>query len=174
MSLHWHVLRSKPNKEDFIARQLEARNVEIFYPRLSVKPVNPRARKIKPYFPGYLFIHIDLSIYPFTVFERIPGVANLVSFGGDPASVPDNVVSAIRSKVEQINASGGEVLSSIHSGDWVKIEKGPFEGYEGIFDTTISGTERVRVLLKMLEKRQLPVEMPAGFVTPKKTPPHSR
>jgi transcriptional antiterminator RfaH len=44
-------------------------------------------------------------------------------------------------------------------GDSVRIEAGPFAGYEAIFDGTISGQERVRVLLRFLEKRQVVVEL---------------
>lgn len=56
MTLQWFVLRSKPNKEDFFYDQLLAHRLEVFYPCIRVQVVNPRTRKIKPYFPGYLFI----------------------------------------------------------------------------------------------------------------------
>ena len=60
MSELWYALRSKPNKEEALWRELTARSYEVFYPQLHVQPVNPRSRKVLPYFPGYLFINIDL------------------------------------------------------------------------------------------------------------------
>jgi transcriptional antiterminator RfaH len=40
------------------------------------------------------------------------------------------------------------------------IEDGPFSGYRAIFDAQISGEERVRVLLRMLDKhREVPLEL---------------
>jgi hypothetical protein len=39
-----------------------------------------------------------------------------------------------------------------------------FEGYEGIFDATLSGRQRVRVFLKMLNDRFVPVELDAGTI----------
>ena len=61
MTTHWYALRSKPCKEDILWRQVGLRGFECFYPRLRVKPVNPRSRKIRPYFPGYMFVRADLS-----------------------------------------------------------------------------------------------------------------
>ncbi|HQM55596.1 MAG TPA: transcription termination/antitermination NusG family protein, partial [Anaerolineaceae bacterium] len=90
MTISWYVMRSKPNREEFLARELESRNVEYYYPRLRVNPVNPRARRFKPYFPGYLFIHLDLEQVNVLSLEHVPGAANLVSFGGEFSHVPDN------------------------------------------------------------------------------------
>ena len=174
MSKLWHVLRSKPNKESFLAGQLESRNIEFYYPQLSVHPVNPRSRKIRPYFPGYVFIHTDLSVNNSVLFARIPGATSLVFTGGEAGYIPENILRAIQSRVEEINEAGGEMLESLKRGDWVKIHSGPFEGYEAIFDYRIEGTERVKVLLSMLKGRQLSVELPATYMRLKKATSNSR
>jgi len=61
MTQRWYVIRSKPRKEEFLAEQMQMRKLEIFEPLIRVQTVNPRARKIKPYFPGYVFVHLDLE-----------------------------------------------------------------------------------------------------------------
>jgi transcriptional antiterminator RfaH len=61
MAVEWFVLHSKPHKEELLAEQLELRRIETFYPRIRVQVVNPRARKVRPYFPGYVFMHVDLD-----------------------------------------------------------------------------------------------------------------
>ena len=61
MSYQWYALRSKSRKEDAVWRQLQSQGYEVFYPCLRVHPVNPRSRKIVPYFPGYLFVEVDLD-----------------------------------------------------------------------------------------------------------------
>jgi transcription antitermination factor NusG len=91
-------------------------------------------------------------------------MVRLVSFGGEVSIVPDAIVHAIRVKVDEINAAGGQKTPGIKPGTTVKIEKGPFEGYEGIIDARIPGKERVRVLLKMLQNRKVPVELPVENV----------
>ncbi|HNR02683.1 MAG TPA: transcription termination/antitermination NusG family protein [Anaerolineaceae bacterium] len=165
MATSWHVMRSKPNREEFLARELESRDVEYYYPRLRANPVNPRARRFKAYFPGYLFIRVDLEKVNHSTLEHIPGAAILVSFGGEFSYVPENIVHAIRRKVDDVNGQGGERAAALHPGDRVENERGPFAGYRAILDANLPGTDRVRVLLQMLERRELPVEIRAEGLT---------
>ena len=160
MSQQWYVMRSKPNKESFLWDQLNLQGIECYYPRLRVKPVNPRSRTIKPYFPGYLFVRVDLEQINLSALQWMPGAAGLVSFGGEAASVPNFLVNTIRNRVDQINAAGGETLAGLKKGQTVRIQGGPFAGYKAIFDTRLSGNERVRVLLELLDKGQVPLELP--------------
>jgi transcriptional antiterminator RfaH len=78
-------------------------------------------------------------------------------------------VYAIRSRLDEIAAAGGEVFDALHKGDVVRINYGPFDGYEAIFDSRLPGTERVRVLLEFLSHRYIPIELDAGHLQPKKT-----
>jgi transcription antitermination factor NusG len=162
--MKWYATRSKPRKEDFLAEQLEIRRVEVFNPRVKVQRVNPRARKTRAYFPGYIFIHVDLARTGWTPVQFIPGASGIVSFGGEAADVPDGLVHAIRERVDEINAAGGETLEKLVPGKPIFIHSGPFEGYEGIFDERLPGSDRVRVLLKLLKDRHLRVDLPAGQV----------
>jgi transcription elongation factor/antiterminator RfaH len=165
MNPQWYALRCKPRKEDIVWKQVREQGHEIFYPRLRIHPVNPRSRKIVPYFPGYLFVRIDLEKVGLSAFNWMPHTIGLVSFGGEPASVPDNMIYAVQQRVEEIAAAGGEVFDGLKKGDRVRIHLGPFEGYEAIFDTRLPGTERVRVLLQFLaEHREVPVEMDASAI----------
>jgi len=160
----WYVLHSHPNKEDLLWQQLLAREIEVFYPRIQANPVNPRARKIKPYFPGYLFVCTDLEKLGLSTLQWMPYSTGLVMFGGEPSALPESIVQVIRQRVDEINTAGGEVLDALKPGDRVVIQEGPFEGYEGIFDVRLSGKERVRVLLEMLGARKVPVELKAGQI----------
>lgn len=168
MSANWYVLRSKPRKEDFLYGQLRARKIEAYYPKVRVQPVNPRARKSKPYFPGYLFIHIDLEEENLSSLQWMPGATGLVSFGNEPSWVPEALVNTIQKQVARINAAGGENLAGLTSGDEVIIEDGPFAGYKAIFDLSLPGNERVRVLLQLLEDQNMRLELPASQVKKRK------
>jgi len=171
MTPNWYVLRSKPNREEFLEGQLFARGIETYYPRLKAHPVNPRARKFKPYFPGYIFVRVDLEKTLASNLERIPGTANLVTFGGETPVIPGYLMDAIRFKVDKVNATGDLSELVIKPGATVRIERGPFEGYEGIVDVRIPGKERVRILLNFLQNRKLAVELPANYVEIKQEPP---
>jgi len=165
MTTHWYALRSKPRKEDVVWRQTINQGYEVFYPRLKVKPVNPRSRKLVPYFPGYLFVKVDIDLIGISTFQWMPYTIGLVTFGDEPAIVPESLIYAIKHRVSEIIAAGGELFDGLNKGDIVYIEDGPFSGYEAIFDARIPGTERVRVLLRFLnDKRQVPVELKAGQI----------
>jgi transcriptional antiterminator RfaH len=169
MSIQWYALRSKPRKEEVVWRQARDQGFEVFYPRLKVHTVNPRARKIRPYFPGYLFVQVDIDAVGLSVFQWMPHATGLVSFGGEPSAVPENLISAIRHRLEEINAAGGEVFDGLKHGDTVIISYGPFEGYQAIFDARIPGSERVRVLLQLLSnQRRVPVELDVSHIRRKK------
>lgn len=159
MTISWYAMRSKPNKEDFLAGQLESYGVEVYFPRLRVTPVNPRARKLRPYFPNYLFVHVDLDVINASDLRWMPGASGLVSFDGKPASVPDFLIAAIQKQVDHLNASARDLTNNLKTGDLVIVQEGPFAGYEAIFDTRLSGQDRVRVLLNLLQKRQVPLEL---------------
>lgn len=162
--LRWHVLRSKPRKEAALSRFAQMNGHEIFYPRIPVKPVNPRASQIRPYFPGYLFVRTDIGAAGLSTFRWMPFSQGLVHVGGEPAPVPDTVVRAIRSRVAEIWEVGGLVFGELEKGDRVIIKDGMFEGYVGIFDAHLPGKERVRILLKMLNDRFVPTELHVGSV----------
>ena len=159
MTISWYAMRSKPNKEDFLAGQLDSYGVEVYFPRIRVTPVNPRARKMRPYFPNYLFIHVDLDVVNLSMLRWMPGASGLVSFDGEPASVPDLLIGALQKQVGHLNASSRSLLDELKPGDSVMVQTGPFAGYEAIFDGRISGRDRVRVLLGFLQKRQIPLEL---------------
>jgi transcription antitermination factor NusG len=169
MADSWYALQSKSNKEEALYEQLLSQGFEVFYPRIRVTPVNPRARKIRPYFPGYMFVRADLVAVGLSTFQWMPFSRGMVVFDQDPAPVPDPLINAIRRKVEHVNLIGGEVFAGLDKGDEVLIHDGPFAGYEAIFDLRLPGSERVRVLIKLLSQRQVPVELHVGQIRQKKT-----
>jgi len=167
MALSWYVLHSKPNREQFLFSQLQHREIETFYPRLRVKPVNPRARKIKPFFPGYLFVHVDLDDVSLSSLAYVPGAHSLVSFDYEPAVVPDEVIHMIKSNVERLNQKSKEAKSTLKHGDPVEVKGGPFAGYQAIFDSNMKGSDRVRLLIKLLHGQQIKVQVPRDMAKPK-------
>jgi transcription antitermination factor NusG len=97
----WYAMQSKPNLEDGLYTELVARDVEVFYPHIRVTPVNPRARKIKAYFPGYLFVHVDIEKVGISMVQYMPFARGIITFDRAPAVVPDGLISAIRRRVEE-------------------------------------------------------------------------
>jgi len=168
MSLSWYVLQSKPNKEDFLFSQLQQRDIQVYYPRLRVDPVNPRSRKVRPFFPGYLFVNVDLEQTPLSSIAYVPGMNRVVCFDQEPAIVPEDIIQTIIHNVEKINENPDLEYNQLHQGDPVTIQGGPFEGYEAIFDTRLEGSERIRLLVKLLHGHQIRIQVDKKMVKPKK------
>ena len=160
----WFVLRCKPHKEAFLAEQLRMHGFGIFNPHIRVQRVNPRARTLRPYFPGYVFVRIDPERVNLSTLQWMPGSVGLVSFGGEPACVPDGLVQAIRRKVEAVHSVDEEYMDRWKAGELLVVHSGPFSGCEAIFDTRASGDERAKVLLKLLSNRQVRLELPADQI----------
>jgi len=154
----WYVIHSQPHKEDQLANQLNAYGIEVFYPNVFVKPKNPRAKKIRPYFPGYMFVRSDLDAIGITTFQRMPYSTGLVEFGGEPAIVPENLIAAIKKNIQN-SKYPNESQSEFQANDVVSIDGSALQGYTAIFDKQITGSERVRVLLKILNDRLVPVDL---------------
>ena len=170
MTLRWYALRSKPNREEALWGEATARGFQVYYPRIRVQPVNPRARKIKPYFPGYMFVQAHIEAVGFSTFAWMPYSNGLVFCGSEPSPVPDVLINAIRRHLDDVNAAGGELFDGLKPGDIVEIQAGPFSGYEAIFDSRLPGNQRVRVLLELLSKGSLPLELPSGQIQRKNRP----
>jgi transcription antitermination factor NusG len=165
MSSHWYALRVKPHKERTVYRQLQCQEcIELFFPSINVEPKNPRAAKEQPYFPGYMFVRADLNRLGTNLFNWTPGTHGLVSFDNEPAVVPEHLIVELRRRVAQIRAAGGLLFDNLQKGDRVRIVRGPFEGYEAIFDMRLPGRERVQVLLAFLSKYPQPVKLPVSNI----------
>lgn len=163
--LKWYVFQSKFRKENLVCEQLRLLNLDTFFPCLYVQPVNPRASRIKPYFPGYVFGRLDLEHTSRSIINWIPGAIGIVSFGGEPVPVPDHLITMLQQHLETINVSKGRFAERFQLGDLVAIQGGPFAGYEAIFNSHLPGRDRVEVLLKLLQGPQIRVQLPAQQVT---------
>jgi transcriptional antiterminator RfaH len=96
---------------------------------------------------------VDLENINVSDLKWMPGASSLVSFDGEPASVPDLLIEALQKQVERENESLRNETKNFQAGDTVLIQNGPFAGYEAVFDMSISGEDRVRVLLNLLQGR---------------------
>jgi transcriptional antiterminator RfaH len=83
---YWYAIRSKPRKEEVVWRQIRTQGYDVFY-RLRVQPINPRSKKWRPYFPGYMFVRVDIEHVGLSAFQWMPHAMGLVCFGDEPAIV---------------------------------------------------------------------------------------
>jgi transcription elongation factor/antiterminator RfaH len=163
---NWYVMHSKPRKEALLRERLRIQRIQVYLPSIRVKPVNPRARKEQPFFPGYLFVHVDLEQISVSELRWIPGATGIVCLGGEPAIVGDSLIRTIQEQIENITESNNQSVDRFKSGDWVVINEGPFANYNAMFDCRLSGQARVRVLLELLQGQKMRLELSANQLQP--------
>lgn len=160
-SLHWYALHVKLHKEQAVYQQLVNHKIEAFFPSIHVKPKNPRAAKVRPYFPGYIFVRADLEQSDLLTIKWMPGTKGIVSFDDTPTIVPNNLIAKLREQIAAVKAAGGLGKQTLQSGDKVKIVDGPFAGYNAIFDAYLPGNERVQILLSFLSNQPKRIKLDA-------------
>jgi transcriptional antiterminator RfaH len=144
----WYAVMAKPRQEQTATSFLEQSGIETYYPEvnhiLSVK--GRRSVRRSGLFPGYFFARFDYDRQYRTV-SYCRGVRRIVTFGQTPAEVESGLLDDIRRRLSQQDMIP---TSRLTHGEVVRIRHGPLAGVEGVFDSCLSGKERVVVLLRAL------------------------
>lgn len=148
---HWYAVHTKPHQERAVEGGLLNRGIETYLPVL--KPSRTRLRRQAhptPFFSGYLFARLDLTRIPLSSINWSPGVNRVVSFGGQPAVVHDQVLDWLKQRLTQLDDNNYFHGLPLQPGDRLCIVKGPLRDMEVIFDQRLSAHDRVRVLVEIL------------------------
>jgi transcriptional antiterminator RfaH len=145
---HWYVLWTNPKQEDRAAGNLRAWGVETLNPKFRQSCYDERNgkpnRTIKCLFPRYIFARFSANSLLHKVrFTR--GVQSVVSFGGSPTPVDEEVVTIIRHRTGQdgLVRVGYEPIP----GDVVTVKHGPWKNLIAIFERETRDSDRVLILL---------------------------
>ena len=157
----WRLVRTQTNREIFAAEQLQRQGFRVFLPK-QMKTVR-HARQLRvglaAYFPGYLFVQLDLASDRWRSVNGTLGVAHLVGQGEHPAAVPHGVVEAL---VEAADDRGVLTGPPLKAGQTVRITAGAFADQLAVIER-LDGAGRVRVLLQIVGG-QAPVSLRRDFV----------
>ncbi len=145
----WYVAHCKPGSETLAARGLTERlGLTIYLAEVS-RHVR-KETKLAPLFPGYFFVQADLGAVSISSINSTPGMRGILQFGGEPQAIPEALVTAIRERVERLNAEGGLPAHNFQGGDAVLLKSGPLKGLEAVFLGPTTPAGRVKVLLHFL------------------------
>ncbi len=144
----WYVVMAKPRQEQTSTFLLEQAGIETYYPEVNecVSVKGRRCVRRAGLFPGYFFARFDHDKQYRTV-SYCRGVRKIVAFGQAPAEVESGLLDDIRSRLSRQDTI---LLPRLTHGEVVRIRHGPLAGVEGVFDSCLSGKERVVVLLRTL------------------------
>jgi transcriptional antiterminator RfaH len=157
---NWYVMQSKPNREFFLQGQLVLNHVETYLPLIKTVKTNGRT-SYRPFFPGYLFVNVDLNERGTSSLQWIPGSKGIVMFGDQPPSVPDQFIEQLKNKLRSLNIKDETKFSKIPKGYSVLIQRGAFQGYRALFSEYLPEGDRVKLLLKTLADKAFYIKMPA-------------
>ena len=123
----WYAIHTKPRQEDHAAEHLRRQEFEVYLPRIKqARRFRQRWRDtIEPLFPRYLFIRLDLGSENVAPIRSTRGVSKLVSFNGQPATVPEPLIDAL---IESADPNTGLLLPHedlFKPGTTVTIVNGP-------------------------------------------------
>ena len=146
----WYALHAKPKKELSAADLLAKAGIEVYVPQVKVNKQYGRPPVLEPFFPGYFFGRLDPARGEIRLASYTSGVFYVVSFGGQPWPLPDDLIYAIKERLAENR--GHLPLADYHRGDRLVVVSGPLKGAEAIFDCQLSPTGRVRVLIQMIHR----------------------
>ena len=144
----WYAIYTKSKEEDRADRNLRAWGVETFAPKIRERRYNQYTKVstflTKPLFPRYIFARFKAQHLQHKVsFTR--GVQRVVNFGGDPVVIDEQIISIIRTRLDD---DGYIVIGDEFAvGDSVLIKDGPLAGFNGIFKRGLKDKDRVVILL---------------------------
>ncbi len=147
----WYAIHTHLNQENRSEANLRAWNVETFYPKIKGRRRNEFSgaitQVIKPFFQRYLFARFPQQWLHKVSFTR--GVESVVSFGGIPSPVDDDVIEFFRARADKDGFI--KVGEELKLGDRVVMRGGMLDSLEGVFEREMNDSERVMILLETIK-----------------------
>ncbi len=142
----WCVLHTKPHKERQVCDLVENKGYEAYLPVVQVRKRGKE--RGEPFFSCYLFARLNGHL-DYRSIRWLPGLRAIISFGDQPAVVPDAVVSDIKRRLAEVDKRG-YLASQFKPGDRVAIDSGPLAGFKGVFQESLSSRDRAKVLVDFM------------------------
>src|SRR5512146_1428439 len=146
----WYLIRTKSNREHFVRERLSRMIPEVFVPMLKLPPtrLHRTNSSLVPLFPQYVFARFSISAHYFDICY-MPGVAGFVCAGREPVAVAEAIVDSVRSRcTNEILQLKPKVFLR---GEQVRVAQGPFCDFDAIFESYLSGSKRVAILIETIE-----------------------
>lgn len=161
--MHWYLIHTKPRQEKYALRNLEQQGYKCYLPILLSEKLRHGLLSIddEPLFPRYLFIRLGRgdSAKSWAPIRSTKGVSRLVSFGGEPAKLDDDLIEHLWGQEAAVQSEPERLF---RPGERVSMTEGAFTGIEGIYYMA-DGERRVMVLIELLSKSVIVRASPASL-----------
>jgi len=168
MAKRWYSVSVLSNFEKKIAEQirtsvveagLEAEIEEVLVPTEEVIEVR-RGKKVtteRRFMPGYVLVRMEMTDRGYHLISSINRVTGFLGPQGRPMPMRDAEVNQILNRVQE-DEEAPRTLISFEIGELVKVNDGPFEGFDGMIEQVDDAQQRLKVAVSIFG-RETPVEL---------------
>jgi transcriptional antiterminator NusG len=175
MAYKWFFLRCQSGREKRIRQNAEQRlkvaGLEDLIPQVLVPfelvtDLRRGKRKVveKKLYPGYLMVQADLDqpddprvIQARNTLRSVDGLRDFLGSRGEPVSITEAEVTSILSRMQD-SESRPQVSIGLVKGDMVRINTGPFDGFDGAVEEIDPEKGTVRIVVTIFG-RPTPVDL---------------
>lgn len=174
MAKRWYSVSVLSNFEKKIAEQIRAKASEqgledkideVMVPTEEVIEMR-RGKKVQAerrFMPGYVLVHMEMSDETYHLITSINRVTGFLGPQGRPMPMRDGEVNAILNRVEEGDVAPRNLIR-FDIGERVKVNDGPFEGFDGMVEGVDDAAQRLKVSVSIFG-RATPVDLEFGQVT---------
>jgi len=163
MPSSWFVVRTQSRAEEKAMQHLTNQGFVAYLPRYRRRVRHARRNEIvlRPLFPGYLFVHLDLDHCRWRSINGTVGVREILTNADTPLVVSTRIVDEIKAREDE---SGAVKLAapSFARGQAVRLLEGPLTDVNGLFEE-MRDENRVILLVSLLG-REVRMQVPAAAV----------
>lgn len=150
----WCVAHTLPRKEETAQKHLLDQGFDVYLPKF--QKLSRHSRKVeevlKPLFPRYLFIGVDLDLSSWHRINGTRGISYLIMANEmQPALVPTFIIEGLKAQEITKNVIPFKSLVSFIKGDKVLINEGSLKDQTVVFEK-LDDKGRARLLLNLLGK----------------------
>jgi transcriptional antiterminator NusG len=158
----WFAVRTRARAEKAVYDQLQRKEIEAFLPTVTKwSRWKDRKKQVDwPLFPGYCFVRFDPST-SLSILTCV-GVASIVAFGSELASIPDVEIESLRILVT--STLKFDPAPFLKEGEMVRVVHGPLTGVTG---RLVRKGDKARLFLSVeLIGQSVSAEVDASDVAP--------
>jgi len=165
-SRNWYVIHTYSGYEDAVAKNLKQRIESLGMEDKIFNVIVPKEKKIKikngkrkvveeKIYPGYVLVEMIVTDASWYVVRNTPRVTGFIGAGTTPLPVSKEEVDNLMKRME---VKEPDFKIDFKIGDLVKVNDGPFKGFDGRVSEIDPEKGKVKVLVNMFG-RDTPVEL---------------
>ena len=165
----WYVLRAISGKEtkvkEYIETEMRLRGLtdkvsQVLIPTENVVQVRNGKRVVreKSYLPGYVLVEAELVGDIAFMLRHTPNVLGFLGGMENPTPIRQAEVHRILGRENELQETPEEVALEFAIGEVVKVNTGPFSGFNGVIEEINAERKRLKVMVKIFG-RSTPVDL---------------